>query len=199
RSTTAPYVVTLNSDTIVTTNWVDGLIECMSSAPSIGIVGPLSNAASWQNVPELTDETGAFAVNELPADMTPDLMAEVVRRSGPPIFPKTTFVNGFCFMIRREVIDAIGYMDEDNFPVGYGEENDFCVRTLDAGFSLAIADNVYVYHAKSKSFGHDRRKELSKAGGEALRRKHGAEKFEGLVKTMKQTASMDAVRARVKH
>ena len=57
-------------------------------------------------------------------------------------------------------------MDEENFPIGYGEENDYCIRAADAGFTLAIADDAYVFHAKSKSFGHSRRKELSKQGAD---------------------------------
>ncbi len=46
RASTAPYVVALNSDTIVTRGWIKGLVRCIKSDPKIGIVGPLSNAAS---------------------------------------------------------------------------------------------------------------------------------------------------------
>lgn len=31
-------------------------------------------------------------------------------------------LNGFCFMISRELIEVIGYLDEETFPRGYGEE-----------------------------------------------------------------------------
>ncbi|MDQ2092272.1 rhamnan synthesis F family protein [Marimonas arenosa] len=194
----APYVVTLNSDTIVTPHWLDGLVRCMNSAPDIGITGPLSNAASWQNVPELRGPDGGFAINALPEGIQPDDMAAVILQSSQRVYPRSTFLNGFCFMIRREVLDAIGYMDEAAFPTGYGEENDFCIRAQDAGFALAIADDTYVFHAKSKSFGSTRREELSKAGGEALRAKHSAEKFRDLVEQVARTEVMDAVRRRIR-
>lgn len=197
RASRGAYVVTLNSDTIVTSHWLDGMVRCIESAPEIGIVGPLSNAATWQNVPRLYDPEGGHAINILPAGMTPEHMARLVKQASQRQYPRTTFVNGFCFMASRAVIDAVGYMDEAAFPEGYGEENDFCIRAMDAGYALAYVDDVYVFHAKSKSFGSARRQALSKAGGEALRKKHGTDKFTRLVHQVQNTEIMDGVRARV--
>lgn len=194
RASSAEYVVTLNSDTIVTDFWLDLLVECLESNPKIGIAGPLSNAASWQNVPSLYDSVGNFAINSIPASLSPSEMAEIVRRASKKTYPKTNFVNGFCFMIRRSVINSTGYMDEDAFPMGYGEENDYCIRAADAGFSLAYCDTAYVFHAKSKSFGSERRKILSKQGSDAIQRTHGADKYKRLVAEVKDTSKMDAVR-----
>ena len=194
KTSTAPYIVTLNSDTIVTPFWLDGLVRCMNSAPEIGVTGPLSNAASWQNVPNLYGADGKFAINTLPLGTTPDTMAKIVQEASRQWYPRSTFVNGFCFMVRRAVLDAVGYMDEGAFPTGYGEENDFCIRAQDAGFELAFADDTYVFHAKSKSFGSARREELSKAGSAAIRAKHSPEKFQDLLDRVKHTKSMDTVR-----
>jgi glycosyltransferase involved in cell wall biosynthesis len=197
KASKAPYVITLNSDTIVANGWLKGMARCLNSDTKIGIVGPLSNAASWQNVPNLYDETGNFAVNDLPPGMTVEKMARIVESASRRTYPRLPFVNGFCFMIKRDVIEAIGIMDEENFPVGYGEENDFCIRAGDAGFSLAIADDVYVYHAKSKSFGHDRRKVLAKQGSDMLKQKHTIGKFNSLVAEIKKTEVLDNVRERI--
>lgn len=197
RASTAEFVITQNSDTIVTPGWLQGMVRCMAADPKIGVVGPLSNAASWQNVPQLRDASGNFAVNDLPQGMSPDAMAALVARVSQRRYPRLPFVNGFCFMIRRAVIDAIGYMDEENFPVGYGEENDFCIRAIDAGFELAIADDVFVFHAKSKSFGHERRKTLSEQGTRSLKHKHTPEKYAARVEAVKRTEALDAVRARI--
>lgn len=198
KASTAPYVITQNSDTIVTEGWLRGLVRCMKSDAKLGIVGPLSNAATWQNVPNLRDESGSFAVNSLPSDLDANGMSRIVAAASERIYPRLPFVNGFCLMIRRTVIDAIGYMDEENFPIGYGEENDYCIRAADSGFELAIADDVFVFHAKSKSFGHDRRKVLSAQGTENLRRKHGVGKYTSLVSEVKKTEALDQVRSRIK-
>lgn len=197
RSSSAEYVITQNSDTIVTPGWLAGMVRCMESSAKIGIVGPLSNAASWQNIPQLRDESGAFAVNALPLGMDVEGMAQIVAKASQRTYPRLPFVNGFCFMIRRAVIDAIGYMDEENFPVGYGEENDFCIRAVDAGFELVIADDVFVYHAKSKSFGHEKRQVLSEQGTRNLKKKHTPEKFIARVNEIKKTETLDAIRANI--
>lgn len=197
KASTADYTITQNSDTIVSPGWLKGLIQCMNSSPKIGIVGPLSNAASWQNVPNLRDEQGNFAVNDLPAGFSVEDMARAVQQASTKAYPRLPFVNGFCFMIKREVIDAIGYMDEENFPVGYGEENDYCIRAIDAGFELAIADDVYVFHAKSKSFGHERRKVLSEQGTDSLKLKHTPEKYAARVAEVKRSTVLNTVRERI--
>ncbi len=197
RASTAQYVITQNSDTIVPAGWLQGMVRCMKSDPKIGVVGPLSNAATWQNVPTLRDELGGFAVNDLPEGQTVDTMAKVVASVSSKHYPRLPFVNGFCFMIRRAVIDTVGYMDEENFPVGYGEENDYCIRVTDAGFDLAIADDVYVFHAKSKSFGHERRKLLSQQGTDSIKRKHSPQKYAQRVSLIKKTEILDSVRASI--
>ena len=67
RATQTDRVVLLNSDTIVPRLWLEGLLECMASDDKIGIVGPLSNAATWQSVPERVDKSGGWAVKRTPA------------------------------------------------------------------------------------------------------------------------------------
>lgn len=197
RATTADYVITLNSDTIVSKGWLQGLVRCMRSDTKIGVVGPLSNAASWQNVPYLLDENKQFAVNDIPKGMTVDEMAQYVNQVSHHIYPRVPFVNGFCFMILREAIEKVGYLDEETFPTGYGEENDYCIRVADAGFTLAIADDSYVFHAKSKSFGHEKRKEYSKNGSNALKAKHGKEKVNTLGGKIRDMKVFDEIRQRV--
>ncbi|WP_445396783.1 glycosyltransferase [Zobellella sp. An-6] len=197
RQCKGDYIVTLNSDTIVTKGWLSGLVRCLSSDKKLGIVGPLSNAASWQSVPRLRDENGGFFINSVPDGFTIDGFAELVSQVSARIYPELPFVNGFCFMLKKEVLDSVGFMDEETFPVGYGEENDFCIRAIDAGYKFAIADDVYVFHAKSKSFGHLNRQHLSKQGSDNLKKKHGVEKYTGLVERVKNTAQLDDVRSRL--
>lgn len=193
----APHAVLLNSDTVVTPWWLDGLLRCMDGDPAIGIAGPLSNAASWQNVPDLHAPGGGFAINALPDGMTPADMAALVRRVSRVRHPEIGVVNGFCYMIRRAVLDRIGYLDEDTFPVAYGEENDLCLRAAAAGFRLHCADDTYVYHAKSQSFGTARRKALSEDGLRALKAKHGEDRVAALLARVANAPDMAAMRRRV--
>ncbi|MFM2313030.1 MAG: hypothetical protein RLZZ04_2306 [Cyanobacteriota bacterium] len=172
RASKNDYAILLNSDTIVTPRWVEKMVECFSSDPEIGIVGPLSNCASWQSVPKLFNDNGDWMINSIPKFYSLESYTELIEKLSGKSFPIVSFVNGFCYMIKRALIDNIGYLDEESFPHGYGEENDYSLRACKAGFKLAIADHTYVYHAKSKSFGHQRRKELAKQGSTALKSKH---------------------------
>jgi GT2 family glycosyltransferase len=170
----AEYVILLNSDTIVTPGWIDRLIACGESDPSIGIIGPLSNAASWQSVPERYELNGDWAVNELPLSSL-DRISTVLSILHTPQYPRVPLVNGFCFVIKNPVIEALGMLDEQLFPNGYGEENDYCLRAGKAGFSPAIADNCYLFHAKSRSYSHGKRRELARQSQLVLHQKYGAD------------------------
>ena len=197
KETTSDCVILLNSDTIVPNQWLETLIQCSESDSKIGIVSPLSNAASWQSIPEIPNGN-TWAINDLPSGYTVDNMAKLVRLVSKYQFPRVPFLNGFCLCIKRTVIDQIGYLDEQAFPQGYGEENDYCLRALNAGFELAIADQTYIYHAKSKSYGNERRLKLAKAGSKALAEKHGQEKIDQCLKIMKYTTTLTEIRARIK-
>ena len=172
RASTADFVVLLNSDTVVPRLWLEGLLDAMDSGTDIGAVGPLSNAASWQSVPKRVSPEGDWMVNSLPSGYNVDEYAELIHTLSAREFPRVPLLNGFCIMLRRTVLDSVGLLDEENFPRGYGEENDYCLRMRQGGFSLAIADHCFVYHAKSQSFG-DERDELAQQGGRALAEKHG--------------------------
>ncbi|MDD5298392.1 MAG: glycosyltransferase [Rhodocyclaceae bacterium] len=198
RTSTAEYVVLLNSDTVVSQGWIDRMIHCARSDETIGIVGPLSNTASWQSIPDYESD-GDWADNPLPNGVDIDAMANWVGRHSKYLYPRMPFLNGFCLLLRRSVIETIGYFDEENFPYGYGEENDFCLRARAAGFFLALADDTYVFHAQSRSYSHERRKKLSEAGGISLQRLHGQAIIDEGVRYCRSSPVLDGIRARARH
>ena len=194
RASNADYVVLLNSDTIVPKGWTEALVNAGETNPKVGIVGPLSNAASWQSVPETINVSGDLAVNNLPERMSVDEVADMCSRlPAEPVYP-CSVVNGFCFAIKRQVIEAIGYLDEEAFPQGYGEENDYCLRLLSAGFTCGFTLSTYVYHAKSKSFSHERRRVLSQQGWNKLVEKHGKDLLMRVVDEMKEHPALAMAR-----
>jgi len=193
----AEHVVLLNSDTIVSRGWMERMGRCFTANTSTGIVGPLSNAASWQSVPERFASDGDWAVNLLPSGVSVRTMAKLIASVSKLRRPRVPVVNGFCFMVSRRVIDAIGLFDEATFPLGYGEENDYCIRAAKAGFQLTIADDAYVYHAKSMSFSHERRRELARIGCAALDEKYGSDAIQQLSKQLKESSALEEVRQAV--
>lgn len=198
RASKGDYIILLNSDTIVTPGWIEKLIECATCRKNIGIVGPLSNCASWQSIPEIFDKNGGWMINNIPEGYSLESLSDIVAKVSDKAFPSVNFVNGFCYMIKRAVIDAIGWLDEESFPYGYGEENDFSIRARKAGFKLAIADHAYVYHSKSKSFGHERRQELSKQGSAAFKSKHPDINVKALTEEIKNNQALERLRLKLR-
>lgn len=197
KTSKSDYTILLNSDTIVSEHWSAQLIACGESDDKIGIVGPLSNAATYQSVPFVFDEHGHWKQNTLPGDTTVTQYARAICDVSAKSYPRVPVANGFCFVVKRAVIDRIGYLDEETFPRGYGEENDYCLRATDAGFEIAIADDAYVYHATSKSFGVKQRESLTRDAHHAIRSKYSKERLDGIDHALRNNDAMDAVRKRI--
>jgi ABC-type polysaccharide/polyol phosphate transport system ATPase subunit/GT2 family glycosyltransferase len=176
---TADFRVLLNSDTVVSEGWLAKMMDVACSGEAIGLVGPMSNAASWQSLPDIQGQAGQTVINALPPGLGP---AELDRAcegwSLADAFPRVPLVHGFCLGIRKAVIDEIGLLDVENFGRYYGEENDYCFRARAAGFEPAIATNTFVFHRKSASIGEDERRLWMARAGERLRELHGVEAVE---------------------
>lgn len=199
QRSSADYVVLLNSDTVVTAKWLDRLVACAESDPRIGLVGPLSNTASWQSIPEIESkrsDQSDWPANPLPAEMTIEEMGQLVARYSARLYLPMPFLNGFCLLIRRELIEEIGYFDEETFGAGYGEENDYALRTRKAGWLLALADDAYVYHAQSRSYSTEDRKRLAKQADILLAKKHGQHIIGEGVAICRQSRVLEGIRAR---
>jgi O-antigen biosynthesis protein len=137
-------VVLLNSDTVVTRDWLDKLRRCADSDPAIGTVTPFSNNA------EICSFPGFCRNNPVPSD--PELINRAAENAAVPLYPEIPTAVGFCMLIRRRLIDEIGMFDTI-FGKGYGEENDFSVRARAAGYRNVLCDDTFVVHAGSRSFG----------------------------------------------
>jgi len=137
-------VVLLNSDTLVTPGWLDGLRRCAKSDVRIGTITPFSNNAEICSFPR-------FCVNNPPPG-DPAGVSAAMALAAVPVYPELPTAVGFCMYIRRRVIDAIGVFDPV-FGRGYGEENDFSMRARDAGFRNVLCDDAFVVHLGARSFG----------------------------------------------
>jgi O-antigen biosynthesis protein len=188
------WIVLLNSDTIVPPRALDKLIEAGEQYPRLAIVGPLSNAAGWQSVPELTGADGKFIVNGIPDSLTVDDMDRICELASRGAVSFVPLVNGFCYAVRRSMLKEVGFFDDEMFPVGYGEEDDLCIRAANYGYVCGIATDAYVFHSKSASFTSARRDVLVTSGKRALRRKHGADRIAAAVATMRHHPRLKAMR-----
>lgn len=139
-------VILLNSDTEVTNNWLEKMITCAYSNDYIATATALTNNGTIASVPN-------FGVdNDLPKNMTLEQYAKMIEDISLKRYPELTTGNGFCMYIKRNVIEEIGLFDDITFEKGYGEENDFCYRALDHGYTNVLCDDTFIYHKGTQSF-----------------------------------------------
>lgn len=139
-------VILLNSDTIVTRNWVNKLYACAYSNSTIGTVTPFSNNATLCSIPNFCLD------NTIPYGLSIDEYADVIERCSMREYPRITVAVGFCMFIKRQVLNDAGLFDQETFQRGYGEENDFCWRAEQFGYYHVLCDDTYIYHSGSASF-----------------------------------------------
>lgn len=137
-------VVLLNSDTLLTPGWLEGLQRCLDSDVAIATATP------WTNNGEIVSLPDFCRSNPLPLDV--DGVARVIAAMGPPTYPEIPTAVGFCMAISRAALHHLGVFDQELFGLGYGEENDFCMRARQAGWKNVLCDNVYVGHVGGSSF-----------------------------------------------
>lgn len=195
--TGADWVVVLNSDTLVSKGWLDRLHVAALARPGTGMVGPLSNAATWQSVPAAKRPDGSWSTNAIIQPRHLARMQAILDEVSERAYPEFPVLNGFCTMIAREVFDRVGLYDEDAFPTGYGEETDLCLRARQAGFRLTLADDCFVYHHKSVTFGQAERMRLSRQGGLEMTNKHSGVIVPALERIMQDCAPLGRLRARL--
>lgn len=135
------YLVLLNNDTHVTPGWIATLVAHLCRTKGLGMVGPVTNNIG----------------NEARIDISYDNMdgmlhaaADYTARHAGQLTPLRTAAF-FCVMMPRAVHDKVGPLDEA-FGIGFFEDDDYCRRVQQAGWSIACADDVFVHHHLSASF-----------------------------------------------
>jgi len=135
------YILLLNNDTVVTENWLSNLIACAESDSQIGLVGPRSNYVSGLQLLEVEYES---------LDEMQDFARQFSVRDPAKYFDLDRLV-GFCLLIKKEVIDKIGLLDEQ-FEIGNFEDDDYCLSARRAEYRLVCAGDTFIHHFGAKTF-----------------------------------------------
>ncbi len=152
--TTNNDVLLLNSDTKVTKDFLEEMLDVLSSDSKIGAVSPRSNNATIATVP-LSEASQKGIEPKASYKIFMDSKKRLPRYNEIPT------ALGFCMLIRRTVIDKFGLFDEA-FGKGYGEENDFSMRIKQDGYISVLSNWSYVFHLEARSFTMKTKLELIK-------------------------------------
>jgi GT2 family glycosyltransferase len=140
------YILTLNNDTRVEPAWLAELIAPAEADPEVGMVA--SRICSWDE-PDLIDSLGVA--------ICPDGMSRGSRRRArysSLFIAKTEEIllpSACAALYRREMIDKIGFFDDDFF--AYCEDTDLGLRGRIAGWRAVLARDAIVFHRYSRSGG----------------------------------------------
>lgn len=155
RSTDQPkYVLLLNADTIVHRDALRLLLDFMDAHPSVGVAG------SGLEFPDGAPQCSAFrfpsAWSEFESSVNLGLITRVLRRwvVTLPLSShacEVDWVSGACMIIRREVFEDIGLLDQGYYT--HYEDVDFCFNAGKAGWAVWYVPDSRVTHFVGQSTG----------------------------------------------
>lgn len=151
RASQGKYALLLNNDTLILPQALDRLVEFMEAQPAVGICGP-----------KVLNRDGSLQKQCRRSFATPwDLFCYFSGLS--TLFPKSRLfgrylmtyadedttqeadaISGSCMLIRREVMDQIGLLDERFF--AYQEDADYCFRAKQAGWKIYYFGGAQIVH-----------------------------------------------------
>jgi N-acetylglucosaminyl-diphospho-decaprenol L-rhamnosyltransferase len=148
------YVHLLNPDTVVRPGALQSLLAFLEANPSVGIAG------SRLEDPDGTPQRSAFrfpgVLSELEQAVNFGPLSRLLEPwvVAPPVSDEahqTDWVAGASMLIRQEVLDAVGSLDEAYFM--YFEEVDFCLKALRGGWSCWYVPASHVVHLVGQASG----------------------------------------------
>jgi N-acetylglucosaminyl-diphospho-decaprenol L-rhamnosyltransferase len=150
------YVLLLNPDTVLRPNAFKALVDFMDRNPGVGIAGSRledPNGTPQRSAFRFTSPLGELEGHSKMGPVTRLLERWVV---APPVvdYPcKTDWVAGASMIVRREVFDSIGLLDEGFFT--YFDDIDFCFNAKQHGWLTCYVPESRVVHLVGQSSGVD--------------------------------------------
>ncbi|NLK23071.1 MAG: glycosyltransferase [Clostridiales bacterium] len=134
-------IMLLNNDTVLMTNSMFNMRMGLYSNDNIGATGAVSNNVSnCQMISETFEDFDGYLKfankNNIPNEMLHEERVKLV---------------GFAMLIKREVLEKTGYLDE-RFTPGNFEDDDISLRIIMEGYKLLLCKDSYIHHFGSVSF-----------------------------------------------
>jgi GT2 family glycosyltransferase len=153
----APFILFLNSDTLVPPDALYRMVKRMSENPGVGVLGPklLNSDGSLQisacRFPSFWT-TFIHMTYDFPfmegLQIRKDLGSEYATYSSDMM---VDWVSGACLLIRRSVIEAIGGTPWNESLYMYSEDVDLCYRVHKASFKILYYTGAEIVHIGRQS------------------------------------------------
>jgi GT2 family glycosyltransferase len=138
RKSRGELLAFLDSDTIVSPDWLESIIELMTSDSKIAVAQCkllLKNSTRYDYAGDYLSQFGILVQRVRLGDLdngTLDYVSDIFSAKGA------------AMLVRKSVFDIVGGFDEDFFI--YVEETDLCWRAWLAGYRVVFAPTSMVYH-----------------------------------------------------
>jgi len=151
RRATGQFLLLLNPDTLIYPQAFDRLIAFMQEHPQVGICGPkVLNTDGSLQAPCRRGESRPWAVISYFLGLHllfPDSKlfgGYLLNYMDEDVTHEVAGVAGSCMLIRRQVVDQIGYLDERFF--AYQEDADYCFQARRVGWQVYYLPTAQVTH-----------------------------------------------------
>ena len=154
---TGEYLLLLNNDTeVITPKWLEEMVM-YAQQERVGCVG-----VKLLYPDDTIQHAGiGFGFLTLAGHMHKNFPAGHPGYMGRLVYAQDVYaVTAACMMVRREVYEQVGGLDE-SFAVAFNDV-DFCVRVREAGYTNVFTPFAQLYHYESKSRGLDESPEKRK-------------------------------------
>lgn len=148
REAKGEYLFLVNNDTEFSEGLIEKLADVLDSEPEVGILSP---KIRYFDKPDTIQYVGFTSMNfntgrnKCIGQYEKDL-GQYDKPAG-----QTAYIHGAAMMLRAELIQTAGMMDESYFL--YYEEMDWCEKIKRKGYEVWIEPNALIYHKESMSVG----------------------------------------------
>ena len=159
------HIALVNTDVELPNKWLERLMLPIFKDGKVASSTPYTNCGTLCSFPNMGQDNELFMeynVQEIDNEFSKIL----------PHYEALPTGVGFCMGMNKNVLEEIGMFDEKSFGKGYGEENDWCQRAIQAGYKNVQVENLYVYHKHGGSFLSEDKKRFLEEHEKILLNKH---------------------------
>lgn len=155
----ADYVLLLNNDTLVKPDFLLKLFEFAKKKKDAGIIAPkiyFAKGFEFHKDRYKKEDQGkviwyAGGILDLKNVIGRHVGVDEVDHGQYNSPGETGFASGCCMLIKKEVFEKVGFLDEKYFL--YYEDSEFCLRAKKAGFKVFFTPDSIIWHKNAGSAG----------------------------------------------
>jgi len=138
------YLCFLNADTVLSPNWLGIMMETFKDVKDAGMVGPYTCRCGENGQAYPGREHKRFAMTQADID---EVALKMVKGY------KKICITGFCYLVKKEVLNKVGVFDYRTFKLGNEEETELNWRAKElGGYEAYVAEGAYVHHYSNRAW-----------------------------------------------